>query len=175
MKKLILTILILAMILPQATALAANVDWKSMSDQEITDTINAGRIELASRMPENQDHITIVNQDGIEIYLTGKYTVDDGYSNGSIYIRLEAVVVNGTDVVLNITDNGTCINGWNVDTTGIYDTPAGRKQKDNITVRISDADITSFDEITDIEFVLTAYEADNYSNRIELAPFTYVK
>lgn len=175
MKRLLAIILVLLLFIPETVAFAANIDWKSMSDQEITDAIDAGRLELASRMPDSEDHVTIVNQDGVEVYLTRRYSIDDGYSSGSVYLRLEAVVVNNTDMILNIVDNGTCVNGWNVDTSGIYQTGAGRKQKGDIVLRISDAFLTSPAEVTDVEFVLRAYDENDYSKKIEFAPFTYVR
>lgn len=173
MKRFLAIILVLILFIPETVAFAANIDWKSMSDQEIVDSINAGRIELASRQTDAPDHITIINQDNIEVYLTGNYSYDS-YGD-TIDLYLEAVVVNGTNFTLNISDNGCCVNGWNVDTSGIYETPANRKQKDSFTLRISDADISTFEEITDIDFVLTAYEKDNYSNRFDLSPFTFTK
>ena len=173
MKKLVAIILLLTLIVPSTAASAANIDWNSMSDQEITDAINQGRIVLASRIPDGTDHLTIVNQDGIEIYLTGNYKYDT-YGD-YIDLKLEAVVVNGTNYNINISDNGSCINGWTVETSGIYDTPAGRKQKGNITMSLVDADITTYEEITDIDFVLRAYEPDNYSIDIDLEPFTVAK
>ena len=175
MKKILVAILLFALIIPHSAALASNIDWQSMSDQEITDAINEGRLVLASRMPDSEDHVTIVNQDGVEVYLTRRYSIDDGYSSGSVYLRLEAVVVNNTNMILNIVDNGTCVNGWNVDTSGIYETGAGRKQKGDIVLRISDAFLTSPEEVTDVEFVLRAYDDNEYSNQIDFAPFTYVR
>ena len=175
MKRFLAIILVLILFIPETVAFAANIDWNSMSDQEITDAINEGRLVLASRVPDSKDHLTIANKDGVEVYLTRQYLLDNGYSSGTVYVQLEAVVINNTNMKINISDNGTCVNGWAVDTTGIYEVPAEKKKKDFIILRISDASISTFEEITDIEFVLAAYDYDNYSNKIEFDPFTFAK
>lgn len=174
MKKLLSLILVLLLFIPSTSALASNIDWQSMSDQEITDAINEARIELASRIPDSSDHMTIVNQDGIEVYLTRQYVVENPYAD-KFDLKLEAVAVNGTDQKVTISDNGSCINGWAVDTSGFYEVPAGRMQKGFITMRLNDANISTFEEINDIEFVLYAYSNETYATIANFEPFTFAK
>ena len=65
MKKFVAILLVFLLFVPKTIAFAIEIDWKSMSDQEITDIINTARLELASRSSDNQDH-TIVEYQPID-------------------------------------------------------------------------------------------------------------
>ena len=175
MKKFVFIILLLILFIPSTVASAANIDWQSMSNQEITDAINEGRLVIASRIPDSEDHVTIANQDGVEIYLTRRYAVEENSYSGNVYLKLEAVVINNRPEPISVGDKGCCVNGWVVDTSGIIEIPAGRMKKGNFEFRITDANITSVADLHDIEFVLEAHHAEEYHNLINFEPFTYVR
>ena len=173
MKKIIACILILIIMASSASAYA-DVDWNSMSNDQIADEINRGRAVIASRMPDDPNHLTVVNQDGIEIYLTRAGQIVENY-DGKTYIQLEAVVVNGIDTEINIGDNGCCINGWAVDTAGIIQVPAGRMKKDYLGFCLTDAGISTMEEIKDMDFRLYAFSSQDFSTRIVFDNFVYVR
>ena len=88
----------------------------------------------------------LADQDDILVYLTGNVKASYGY------LYMEAVVQNDSDSSVTIDLEDASINGWDVYGGGIYGTNAGKKQKDNITFSLDDADITEVSEITDLDF-----------------------
>ena len=84
--------------------------------------------------------------------MTDKYT--PGYPN--------AVVINDSESKIGVSLDDVSINGWNVYGSGIYDTAAGKKQTSSIEFNLTDAEISSFEEIEDIEFVVSVYDSDSY-------------
>lgn len=157
----------------QDTAFAQNIDWDAMSDQEIANEINS-RAVIASRMPDSADHLTIANQNGVEVYLTRRYRIEKSY-NGKDYIIMEAVVVNGLNDPISITNDGCCINGWAVETEGIFDVPANSKKKDTITMCLTDAEISTLEEITDVDYLLRVFSSSTYDTLFTFDNFTYVR
>lgn len=175
MKKLLAIILILLLFIPETVAFAANIDVSSMSDQELSSLIDQCRTELSSRKQNSGDKLTIVNENGIEIYLTNHFTAYENY-DGKHYIDLDAAVVNGSNSPIYLYDKGCCINGWKVGTTFTFgDIPAGKSKKIEITLCLNDADITTFDEVKDIYFAIEAVDPNNYSNKIDFVPYTLAK
>ena len=174
MKKMLIALLIVVIFLPYPMSFASNIDWSSMSDQEIATAINEGRAVIASRIPDSKDHLTVVNQNGVEIYLTRKYAIQDEY-NGKKYIKMQAVVVNSLDEPISIGDAGCCINGWAVETAGILDIPANRMKQADIKMCLSDANISTLEEIKDVDYHLYAYSSSTFSTLFTFDNFTYVR
>ena len=173
MKKLLIAILILAMFLPQTTAFAIDIDYKSLSDKELSSIIDQCRAELAIRQPDDPNHLTIVNESGIEIYLDRRFEEFKNY-DGKKYVALGAAIINGSDKNIELYDNGCCINGWKVDTTITYgEIPAGKSKKIDINLCLDDAGLSSFDEMTDIYFAIRTLSMDDILHPIELTPYTF--
>ena len=175
MKKLIISILLLALFLPQTIASAATIDVSSLSDQELSSIIDQCRTELAFRKPDDPNHLTIINESGIEIYLD-RHFEEFQYYDGKKYVALGAAVVNGSDKNIELYDNGCCINGWKVDTTITYgEIPAGKSKKIDINLCLDDAGISSFDEMTDIYFAIRTLSVDDILHPIEFTPYTFAR
>lgn len=176
MKKLLTTILLLALFLPQTVASAVvTFDLASLSDEELCEVINECRIELSSRRPDDSSKITIAKNRGIEIYLDRHFQEFENYE-GKKYVALGAAVVNGSNSPIYIYDKGCCLNGWRVDTTiTLGDIPAGKSKKVDINLCLDDAGIASFDDVTDIDFAFEALSVSDFSTIAIFEPYTFVK
>ena len=134
-------------------------DLSKFSDDDLRAALSAIRNELTRRSLVTDEKTVIFDQDGIQVYLTGEYEV---WGSDTKYITFNAVVINDSESNIGVSLDDVSINGWNVYGSGIYDTVAGKKQKSGIEFNLTDAEISSFEEIEDIEFVVSAYDSDSY-------------
>lgn len=163
-----LVALVLALMLLCGPALA-EIDWTGMSDEEIRAAIDSGRNELVKRGMLAAENFVLVDQDGVQVYLTGNYSWSE-YGEDYRQIELEAIVINDSDKKVTVSIDGCYVNGWEVYASGIYDTAAGKKQKDTFDVSLVEADVTVFEEIEDIEFTFRLYDSDEFETIANLDP-----
>lgn len=69
--------------------------------------------------------------------------------------------------------DGLSVNGWNVTSWGLIVT-AGKKLKDNIEINICEASISTYEEIEDIEFPFSVYDANSFDKITEINPVVIV-
>ena len=150
MKKLF--VIMLAVLLLFSAACAE--DFSGMTDEELYNYINLARTELLSRKAKTDEKVYVVNDDNIEIYLTGKKKMDyDGF-------KLEIVFINKTDKDLGAHFTHTVVNGWETSSsTFINLIGAGKKIKDEIEINLEDADLSDYKEIEDMEFEIRIYDS----------------
>lgn len=158
MKRIFALILMAAMLCSCCLAESA-IDFASMTDEQLHELINGARNELAKRELAMSADLTLFEQDGVTVYLTGEYEV---WGSDNIYIDFEAVVVNDSDKLVSILVDISSINGWDVYGSGISETSPGKKQKGSLEFLLTDADISTYEEIEDIELALTIYDSENW-------------
>ncbi len=145
-------------------------DFAAMTDEELHDLINGARNELKSRELAAAEDTALIDQDGVKVYLTGKYDVEK-YSE-TANLKLEAVVINDTDKMISILFDSASVNGWDVDNSGIVEITAGHKKKGEIYLTISDAEIEENEKIEDVVFDLFVYDCDNWDKIFDVDPLT---
>lgn len=172
MKKVMTLVLaaVLLIVLP-CEAFAEMPDLSAMSTEELHALVDAARNELTSRELTAGGETLIVDQDGVQVYLTGEYKVED-WGDGTVDLYLEAVIVNNTDHGLAVVEDGISVNGWNVTFFGIGEISAGKKKKANFELWISDASISTYEEIEEIEFGLRLLNEDTYEGTRVSDPVT---
>ena len=164
-------IILLTALLPSA-AFADVPDLSGRTDSEVYEILNSIRNEIVSRDLIRHEDIVLIDQNDVQVYLTGNYEIEEYYS-GEIAIELEAVVINNSDKKIGVRPDAASINGWEVDYSGISDISAGKKKKDDIELRISDAGISSFEEIEDIELTMLVYDGDDYMTLFVTHPVSF--
>ena len=169
MKKIL--VLVLAALLALCGVATAEADYSAVSDDELHTVIDAARNELARRELTASADTVLFDQDGVQCYLTGNYEVKE-WGEGKHVMQLEAVVINDTDVTVNVSIEACYVNGWEVYGGLIQKTDPGKKQKDTFEIRLFDADIHSYEEIEDIEFTFKVANSDDYSVIYKLDPIT---
>ena len=172
MKKLIAWVLALLM-LGSTVAFAEMPDFSAMTDAELHEIVDGARSELKERELKAEKDTVLVDQDGVKVYLTGKYEINDySSSSGNVYIRLEAVIINNTDKTIDVFFDSATVNGWDVDNCGIGEITARHKKKDEFELTISDAEISTYEEIEEIEIKLYIYDDDAYERMFVTDPIT---
>jgi len=153
----------LMMILCATAAFAAEIDWASMTDDEIRSIIAEAQEELAKRAPVAEGALRIaegtvlIDRDGILVTLTGKIE-----TMGTL-MELEVIVENNSAEPIYVNVSGSSINGWEVFGAGLADIGSGKKKKGDLMFTLDDANINSPSEIEELELTLSVANADTWS------------
>ena len=151
-----------------AVALAPQIDYAALTDDELHELIDSARIELTTRELVASEDVVLVDVDGVQLYLTCVYDV---HGEGR-YVDFAAVMVNGGEGNRGVAIDEAYINGWEVYGSSLGSIDAGKKQKGDLTFKLEDADISSFEEIEEIEIHFYVYNGDTYETLVRLDPVT---
>lgn len=161
MKKLFCILFASLMIL---SAASAEMDLKSMTNEELLAILSAVQNELYERNHTNDSKLVLFDQDGMQVYLTG-ITQEYGY------LKFEAVFINDTDRTLSIHNKSCTLNGWDVYCGIIGSTSAHSKKKDTFSINMEDADITKIADFQTITWDFYAFDSDQFES-IEIGKVT---
>ena len=158
MKKLLCVLC--ALILTVPFAFAEEVDFSDMSQMEILDIINAGRNALY--LEEAGDGLLRYDSGhGIIIIFNG---ISEG-RNGRA--ELSVTIVNDTDTDYTVwSEDDSYVNGWRCNTTAVSEVNAHRRMNDTWRISISEANMSSINEIEDIELYITIYVTGAIRDRL---------
>lgn len=159
MKKMIVLLVSILLVVATGVSCAEGIDYAVMSDEDLHAVVNSARNELTRRELIAAEKLVLLDRDGVQAYLTGEYRI---YGSDEIFMEIEAVVINDSEASVSLMSDGCCINGWDVWCMGIGDTTAGKKKKGNITVKLTDAEISTYEEIEEIEFSLYLSNSETY-------------
>jgi len=143
MRKLITLLLILALAVPMAAT--ADVDFASMTDQQLKDMIQSCSEELQQRQTTPEGWVLIFEYDGIKIYQTGEAKIFLGF------LDIPVAVFNDTDRDILITADDALCNGWDVYSSGCS-AKKHTKNRGEISFHTTDAFVKSIDQITSLQF-----------------------
>lgn len=152
MKKILALILVLVLVPVFALA---DFDCSGMTDQELQEALSAISAELMSRHKSAPEGILIFEWEGVRVYQKG-----DAYISGdTLYIPV--AVYNEMDHEMVISAVDSVCNGWDV-YSGNCRASGNAKNKDDITFKVSDADMTSIDQIEGLRFKWQVYDFSVY-------------
>lgn len=149
--------LLVFLMLSVSCALADMPDFTGMSQDEILDAINAGRNALVLEQAED----SLLRYDtghGIVILFNG--FID---RTSSKYNFISVTIVNDSDTDYQIYIDSLYINGWNVDTVCACHVKAHRRMNAEWGFALAEANLTSVDEITEMEYDLRIYPEEGRS------------
>ncbi len=173
MKKIFALVLaVLLFVAIPCEAFAEVPDFSAMSDEELHALINASRNELAARELIAGENVLLFDQEGVQVFMTGNNSIDD-YGN-SVELNIEVVIINDSEYDIALVDDSTSVNGWEVMFYGVGGVSAGKKKKAELELEISDASISTLEEVEDIEFVFQILDEDSYDVICTLDPITVV-
>jgi len=183
MSKRIVSVFTVAMILLSvfSFAMAENLDYSSMTDDELRTVISAATEELNSRQtsddaPDGALHMVegtiLLNQNDITVTLTGN--INSFGSSDSAFMELEAIVENNSSNPIYVNVDGSSINGWEVFGAGIADIGAGKKKKGTFSFMLSDAEISKPEDIEGLEVTFSVANADNWSTIFKADPIVLI-
>ena len=154
--------LILVFTLMTTVALASELDWSNLTDDEIRAIIAEAQDELARRAPVAEGTLPIaegtvlIDQDGILVTLTGNVE-----TMGSL-MQMEVIIENNGTEPIYVNVSSSSINGWEVFGAGVADIGAGKKKKGSLMFTLEDAGISSPSEIEELELTLSVANADTW-------------
>ena len=102
------------------------------------------------------------------IDLSDDLTVEKIY-DGSYKLVIKYIAVNTGEKAVSLSVDELCVNGWEVSCLEIISLDAGKKAKGEIEVDSIDekAEVTTADEIEDIEFYGYTFDANTFNNLTE--------
>lgn len=163
MKKLTAVILTLLLV---STSVGALTDVSSMSNEELRAMIDSARNELVKRELTVTENAVLFDRDGVSFYLTGNTKIEYGE------LQVEGVLINGTDKTIALVADLASVNGWTVVCGGITSTAAGKRNKEYFGFYLSNSDVTTIDDVEDVELVIIAFNTETYENVFRTEPIT---
>ena len=162
--KRLFSILIAIMVL---VSVAYAEDYSSMTEDELYAIQDHVRNELNKRKVEAEGNILIFDHEGVSVYLTGEYSYD--YRDA---LNLNAIIINDSDKEFSFYTE-ISVNGWDVysNSAGIEAHPH-KKNKDKINIRISQAEISTYEEIEEMDFRISFWFNDDVGQVYNAEPFT---
>ncbi len=162
--------LFLAMLLLSSSAFAAGTDYSSMSVEELQEVITAARNALLVKTVQSDGKLFIVDEpDDLQIYITG-----NGETNWMDEFELEAVVINNSSQDVSISFENIIINGWETSPFDqIQSISAGRKKKDGIPLDFKAAEISSINEVEEIEITFYTFDPSTYNTLKHYGPYIF--
>lgn len=171
MKRFITICLAILLTLASVAAIAEGIDVSTMTDEELHAIINAARNELTKRELVAAGDLVVVDQDDVQIYMTGNNEMK-AFDDGGVWLYIEFVVVNNTDTTVNPFVGKSIVNGWDVHGDGMGKTSAGSRQKVTMRMRVSDGEVSSMEDIEEIVVSFELYDSDNSEMISKTEPVT---
>lgn len=170
MKK-ILTV-VLALLLLCSSCLAESLDYASMTDAQLHDIVDAARNELTKRELVAAEKTVLFEQDGVTVYMTGDYTMQESSISDAVWLTINIIVVNdsGRDVGISIVNPS--VNGWNVSSLSLSPTSKGKKSKQELTLDVKDAEVKSLEEIEGLEIAFRMFDCETYKTFAKVPAIT---
>ncbi len=160
---------ILALLLLCSSALAAVPDISGCTDEELASLIDLARNRLYRNALKLEKDAVLIDQGGVLLYSTGKYTLSS-YGD-SCSLSLHCVLVNSTSFEVSVSCRDCSANGWEIFAMG-GGCQAGKKKKVDLYFSLTEADITKLEELEDLTFTLQAYNMDTYDTLFNVGPVT---
>ena len=159
MKKLVCLVFAMAVMFSVAFA---DFDFSGMTESEILDVINTGRNALVIAEAENA-LLVFDTGAGVTLIFNG---LNDRISAG--YASINVTIINDSDTDYVFSGDEMYVNGWQCDDLIISKVNAHRRMNDTWSFRMRDANISSLDEVEDIEIYFTIYPDGSSRSRNHL-------
>ena len=160
MRKILSSVLIFLMLVCMVPSFAYAEDYGSKSDEELQAMYTAIRQELASRGFQAENKKVLIDQNGIQIYINGDFSVEKEWY-GSI-LKLPIVIANNSQMNICVQLRNSSVNGWSCETTFSPEIPAGKKIKDSLKFELKETDVEELSDFEDVEFYFHVFDNDNW-------------
>ena len=160
MKKTLSSLLIILMLVSTVPSFAFAEDYGSKSDEELQAMYTAIRQELASRGFQAENKKVLIDQNGIQIYVNGDFSVEKEWY-GPI-LKLPIVISNNSNMNICVQLRNSSVNGWSCETTFSPEIPAGKKIKDSMKFELKETEVEELSDFEDVEFCFHVLDNDNW-------------
>lgn len=166
MKKLIAVILVA--LLAFCGVATAEMDYSSMTDDELHAILDGVRAELARRETVSGDTSSVFEEEGVTLYYTGDLELT---GSTGLMLSVQTKVVNNSQRNIKIFVTGLTVNGLVFNDSWINTVPAG--QTGNMALFFpTNGEFESVDIINDLMATYKIYDADTNEKITEIGPIT---
>ncbi len=160
----ILSIALVVVLLIPACAMGAGQNYDKMTEEELQSVIDQARLAMTKYHPLVEDGTVLFSDKSVSITYTGNCSID---MFGDFVA--DVVITNNTNSQILFSLEEASCNGWAVDISVSPKIPAGKKAKG--VIRIQDiaesTDITTIDDIKDIEAKIHYFDTTTFNNLIK--------
>lgn len=165
MKKLFSILFVLLLLCPTALA---EIDWTGMTAEEIQTEINRARAEIVTRDIKTDEKGTVIlDTDGITVSITSAEVLQN--YDGTYRLLLKYTAANTLSTPIGFTVDKVYLNGWEICglvTATLEGGMKARKEDSFYSVDV-DADVSSYEDIEDLKFIMHTYDPDTYHRKTE--------
>lgn len=154
--------LLLIGILSLSIAVASASDFSSSTDEELRSQYNAIRNELFSRGLRAEKKTVILDQAGVQIYISGAPTITKTW-NDKHYLVIPVVIINDSGKSIAVIPEEASVNGWKADgDLSDRNVPAGKKAKAELQFLLDDTDVEAVEDFEEFELWFKVYDNDDW-------------
>jgi len=169
MKRLAALVIILMMI---SGSIAVAENYQAMSDEELLAILHAVRAELLVRNLSLSADEVLMENEVVKVYIDKSKNVEFS-GNDYLRVKIPLVLVSNSENEISFQVESVMVNGWecggsigNVSTAG--------KKREILNINCKGAEITSAEEIEDIQLVLLAFNMNTYKRELVSDKITIV-
>lgn len=170
MKKAVAIIVALILVLSSTSIAFAEVDYSTMSNEELYSILNAVREELFERELTLSPDEVLIENDVVKMYIDKSKDIEFTSRN---YLVIPVVLVNKTEDEISFQSDSAMVNGWEC-YASIGNISAAGQKRSTLEINCEGAEITSIDEIEDIRLVLLAFNMNTFKREITTDPITII-
>ena len=143
----------------------AEMDFSSMSDDELHALISGAESELSKRSAEESSDLVLYDENGIKLYMTGEYVFKKTTTGNTEYLLYyDCIAENNSNGPVEFLGLDSSVNGWDTGDVNFFGkstadlTPSsGKKAMGKFCISMAGTDVTKYKDIKTLEFTLGLY------------------
>jgi hypothetical protein len=167
MKRVLAVFFVLVML---TSGIALAEDYSSMSNDELLAILNSVRTELLTRELSLSPDEVLMENAVVKMYIEKGKEIE--FSRSGV-LKIPVILVSNSENEISFQIDSVMVNGWecsgiigNVSTAG--------KKRDTLDINCKGAEISSIDEIEDIQIVLLAFNMNTFKYEMKTEKITIV-
>lgn len=166
MKKIL--VLVLAALFAFCGVATAELDYSSMTDDELHAILDGVRAELAKRETAAGGADAVFEEQGVSFYFTGDI---EFFGSTGLMLSFGTNVINDSDRNIDIMAKGICVNGLSFPDSWVKDIPAGQSGNKSL-IFTTKGEFETLDVIDDLTATYRIIDSDSRETIAEIGPIT---
>lgn len=145
-------------------------DYSSMSNDELLAILNSVRTELLTRELSLSPDEVLMENNVVKMYIEKGKEIE---FSGSGTLKIPVILVSNSENEISFQVDSVMVNGW--ECSGIIaNISAAGKKRCNLNINCKGAEISSIDEIEDIQIILLAFNMKTYKREMTTDKITII-
>ncbi len=161
-------VLVLAALLAFCGIATAEMDYSSMTDEELHAILDGVRAELARRETAAGGTDAVFEEQGVSFYYTGEV---EFFGSTGLMLSLGTNVINDSDKNIDIFATGLTVNGLSFPDSWVKDIPAGQSGNKSL-IFTTKGEFETLDIIDDLTATYKIIDSDSKETIAEIGPLT---